>query len=97
MSPLEEYLIELGYKRFRNGKEVVGNDYSFSTMEKGGCTYEYMKDGFDTIIWGLSEWHKPPTLCSQRPFIFDDDVNRFLKDKTPKEIYEAIHCISGNS
>jgi len=99
MSNFEEYIVSLGYKRYRkvyeNKKWAYIEDnsgYNFSTMLSGWIDYRYLKDGEHEIIFGLSEREKPPTLCYPRPkgILNDDEMNRQLKTKTPQEIYSLI-------
>lgn len=102
MTPFEQYLISIGYKRYRNGIEITdAKDYHFSTMEPGGLYYEYIKDGFITLWFGLNERHKPPTLVGPRKNLYqiinithdgseDDNVNRLLKEYSPEQLYEII-------
>lgn len=102
MTAFEQYLISIGYKRYRNGKEVTDiKQYGFSTMEPGGCTYEYLKDGATYIVFGLNEYKKPPTFCGPRKNILgqrfndgelteDDIINQLLKKHSPEEFYKMI-------
>lgn len=98
MTPLEQYLINIGYKRYRKAYEkkefvyipdTIG--YYFSTMVTGWLDYRYLK-GDHEIIFGLNEKDKPPTLIYPRPKnVKEDDVmNRVLKDNSPEEIYKMI-------
>ena len=104
MTLFEQYLIELGYKRFR--KEFykkqwryipVDDDNSvYSTMVSGWLDYRYILDGDEKteITFGLNEKGKPPTLCYPRPkgIYEDDEMNKLLQLKTPDEIYKLINA-----
>ena len=83
----------------------------FSTMVVGGGCYFFVKDfDFDwdkMIIWGLSEYKKPPTLKSPRPRILvkkivkgnitvynedhDDSMNLCLSKEPHSKILEAMY------
>ncbi len=99
MTPFENYLISIGYKRCRQmGSPKRGyhfedspEGYSFSKMEPGRLSYFYIK-GENVIEFGLHEYQKPPTLIWPKPkgCFMDDDMNRMLKEKTPEEIYKLL-------
>ena len=99
MTYFEEYLISQGYKRYRKIYEkrkwsyIEDKDrYYFSTMMTGCLDYRYIKGDIE-IIFGLHEKDKPPTLEWPRPkgITTDDEMNRILKNKTPKEVYNKIN------
>lgn len=72
-----KYLIEdLGFKTFRHKKDGLFPDdiADFSTMIYGGTQRVYIKDDI-SIIWGLSEMGKPPTLIYPRPNIKNRNVD----------------------
>lgn len=77
---------ELGFKGFRNtGNGLVENKINdFSTTVPGGIHIIYVKDDV-SVIWGLSEYGKPPTLVYPRPNIKNKHV-----DNSP-----AKFCIGG--
>lgn len=100
-----KYLTEdLGFKPYRKiqGKYVENNINDYSTMQEGGIDVRYIKNEIE-IIWGLSEFKKPPTLISPRPRIHftnkdgnlinqfgDDPVNICLKKESNEDIYKAL-------
>jgi hypothetical protein len=82
--------------------------YDFSTMRVGGI-YTYWVKGKDfknSIVWGLSEFTKPPTLVNPRPKIklktnrngrevtltekYDDAINICLQKETCEDVYKAL-------
>jgi hypothetical protein len=78
--------------------------YDFSTMRTGGITTYWVKDKDfkNSIIWGMNEFGKPPTLISPRPKIklrkekrilsqnYDDVMNVCLQKEDHEKIFEAI-------
>jgi hypothetical protein len=82
--------------------------YDFSSMRIGGIATYWVKDKDfnNSIIWGLREMDKPPTLIKPRPkieryitenstvFSFteqsDDSMNMCLQKESPEKIYEAL-------
>ena len=101
MSPIEQYLMSIGYERYRkvyNRKkkewEYIKDDvgYWFSTTESGMLLYFYKKDD-NEVIYGLNEKDKPPTLVWPRPenIYEDDEMNRILKQETPENIYKMLN------
>lgn len=82
--------------------------YDFSTMRVGGLCTHWVKDNDfeNSIIWGLNEHDKPPTLIYPRPIVtvkrfvdgkptficgnFDDTINIFLKKESNEKIYESL-------
>jgi hypothetical protein len=100
MTLFEEYLISIGYKRYRQGYDsktgrvnfVESYSDQFSTM--GTCWYAFMinDDLQSQILFGLNEKDRPPTLVFPRPMgVHDDDLmNRVLKLISPKSIYDMI-------
>ncbi len=87
----EDYLLSLGYKRFRkvyanNKFEYVDFKHKgFSSMMPGGLDVRYIKDNdFDNeIIFGLSEKDKPPTLVYPRPrikYVTDSNYMNEVRD-----------------
>ena len=103
MSLFEEFLKSIGYKPYKevfdkNNKLILSelNDIqvgNLSTMVEGRLTNTWIK-GNRKVYWGLNEYQKPPTLCYPRPYgntnMSDDEMNRMLKEKEPKEIYELL-------
>lgn len=96
MTPFENYLLLIGYKRYRSvydGKRfnyVESNSgYSFTSVDPGGLDYRYIKDGHE-IIFGLNERDKPPTLICGKVAKSDDAMNRILKSNTPEQVYKLI-------
>lgn len=99
MTYFEQYLISIGYKRYRKVFDKKAwhyiedsNGYFFSTMIAGCLDYRYILNGGfeDEIIFGLHEKSKPPTLIWPRTVLDDDSMNIMLKDNTPEEIYKLI-------
>lgn len=99
MSPFEQHLISVGFKRYRKSYEkknwvyTPSNDgYSFSSMVSGELDYRYLH-GDKEVIFGLSEKDKPPTLCWPRPkgVVSDDAMNRILKENNPEKVYKMIY------
>lgn len=81
-----KYLIEdLGFKAFRNKKDGLTPDdmADFSTMVYGGTQRVYIKDDI-SIIWGLSEMGKPPTLIYPRPNIKGGNASNLSKEDIDK-------------
>ena len=108
----QQYLLDKGYKPYRRLHNDDGEPYygdlklrDFSTMVSGGLDIRYIKDDdFDNqIIYGLSEFRKPPTLIYPRPGMYkkveggvkyyndDNSMNKVLGSYTHEEIYEAIY------
>jgi hypothetical protein len=89
-----EYLISIGYKPFRHTKIGLTpciNPYDYSTMREGGIDVRLIKDN-STFIFGLHEYKKPPTLISPRTHELkrDDEMNKFLAENTPAEVYQFL-------
>lgn len=97
MSPFEEYLISIGYKRFkyipRKGYEECNETNSFySTMTPGGLDYRYLLNDHE-IIYGLDERGKPPTIVWPNPFkqakpLFEDNQIITPQDRIMRLIKE---------
>jgi hypothetical protein len=82
--------------------------YDFSTMRTGGVTTYWVKDKDfkNSIIWGMNEFGKPPTLISPRPKIkyhtekndrriilseqFDNAMNICLQKENHEIVFEAM-------
>lgn len=92
MSPFEQYLISLGYKRYRKiykKKQWVYEEdnegYSFSTMSSGDLDYRYILNDVE-IIWGLDEHGKPPSLVWPNPFKGQKPVYEDGKIVSPQDL-----------
>lgn len=88
---ITKLLEEKGFKKFRyvfnDGEwEYIPSDYDyFTTMKNGGLCIIYKK-GDKEVVWGLSEYPKPPTLVHPRPKgIYNDDAMNNLLSKTDHE------------
>lgn len=109
MIGFQEFIKSKGFKDFRyiikgkkwelvSHKECGISENSFSTMVHGGLDIRYVKDNI-TIIWGLNEVGKPPTLIYPRPkvknnnlfILYNDDLmNRILKNYSNEDIFNAM-------
>lgn len=80
-----------------------GKYLDFNTMEKGRMYNVFEKEGCEKILWGLSEYRKPPTLVYPRPKMekytsiefytpvsYDDLMNECLNKFSHKDIYDGI-------
>lgn len=97
MTPLELYLIESGYTRYKPNGVLAKDTDTYSTM--GSVWFDYVL-GDRSYRIGLHERGKPPTLISPRPNIvrgrmvmaelYDDNMNIVLARYTPKELIQLI-------
>jgi hypothetical protein len=105
MTPLELYLIESGYTRYRSDGTIARDTDTYSTM--GSLYFDYVL-GDKSYRIGLHERDKPATLISPRPKViremsvngryfrynnaelFDDTMNILLARYTPKELIQLI-------
>jgi len=106
MTPLELYLIQSGYTRYRSDGTVARDTDTYSTM--GSVWFDYVL-GDRSYRIGLHERGKPPTLISPRPYVVrkierpdavtyiwnnaelsDDTMNIVLSQYTPKELIQLI-------
>lgn len=102
MKHLIDIAKEFGYEPFRStSKGLVpdtGNPMEFSSMVEGGIATIWMKEGFPNIVWGLSEYGKPPTLISPKPLVLidgcwrldDDAINHCLSKEAHEELFKNI-------
>ena len=93
MTKFEEYLLEIGYKRYvkkKDGSLIHSEYHNISTM--GDITYFYSRDEFKSdrtkdFIFGLQEYGKPSTLLSPKPI---HGVKRGKSFVTGADAMEAI-------
>ena len=105
---IEEYLKEKGYVKHiyncKTGKlELPGEFTILSTM--GNLDWRYVKEGCETVIYGLNEVGKPPVLIHPKPWslihkefngvtrfnISDDVIHRIFEKYSLDEIFESIN------
>ena len=83
-------------KEYKYTNEIVG--LGFSTMVNGGMDVRFIK-GDKEIVWGLSEYKKPPTLISPRPNIEVKrfvDINKIIYDDNLNEKTIVIKTLVGS-